>query len=86
MYNEHTLDLGVAAMKKQGLEQGRMIELTKDSAATANAIVGTIESGDFWYGDLEMSDLHKLHEVAKELGESVKVYHPTFSEPMTISA
>lgn len=83
MYNEHTLDLGVAAMKKQGLEQGRMVEL--DEGILDNAVVGTVESGEFWYGDLDMADLSKLHEVAKVVGESVKVYHHSLQEPLTVS-
>jgi hypothetical protein len=83
MYNEHTLHAGVVAMRKAGLVQGRMTE-TKNTEYP-NAIVGTVESGDFWYGDLEMADLSKLHDVAKEIGESVKLFHSTLSEPLTIS-
>jgi hypothetical protein len=83
MYNEDTQDAGVSAMQKQGLVQGRMIEL--DDTAMDDAIVGTVESGEFWYGDLDMSDLSKLHIVAKEIGESIKIYHRSLSDPMTIS-
>jgi hypothetical protein len=94
MYNEDTLERGVIAMKKQGLEQGRMIDpirfqdghqMTVPSDIFPDAVVGTVESGDFWYGDLDMSDLPKLHIVAKEIGESIKVYHSASSEPLTIS-
>lgn len=83
MYNEDTLDRGVAAMKKQGLSQGRMTELV--DGTLDSAVVSTVESGDFWYGDLEMADLSKLHVVAKEIGESLKVFHSTLSDPITVS-
>ena len=81
MFNEHTLDAGVTAMKKQGLVQGRMLEMFSD---LSDVVVGTVESGEFWYGDLEMGDLSKLHIVAKEIGESIRIYRYD-GEPLTIS-
>lgn len=82
MFNEHTLDLGVTSMRKNGFIQGQMNE----NVSWKNAIIGTVESGDFWYGDLDMSDLSKLHNVAKDIGESIKIYHHSLDEPLTISA
>lgn len=81
MYHEHVQAMGSQLMKSKNLPQGRMVyPLTSDSYP--NAMLSTIESGDFWYGDLEIADLGTLHEVAKSLKQSVEVRYDNGSTLM----
>lgn len=72
MYNEETQDESVLLMKKNGLGMGRFLEVTE--TVIANAVVGTEEDGDFWYGDVNLNeDVAKLRNVALSLGKSLKI-------------
>ena len=70
MYDEYVQDQASQAMSRRGLSQGRMLYPTAESVYP-NALLTTTESGDFWYGDLDMMDFATLHDVAKEIGQSI---------------
>ncbi len=83
MYNEEVQEEAVELMKKNGLGVARLLEVR--DGVLANAVVGTEEDGDFWYGDLDLAeDATKLRKVASSLGKSLKV--STESTGMTIPA
>ena len=70
MYDEYVQDQASRSMKAKGLSQGRMIHPVSDTVYP-NARLSTTESGDFWYGDLDMADFATLHAVAKEITQSI---------------
>lgn len=59
-------------MKSKGLPQGRIIHPVTESVYP-NSVLSTTESGDFWYGDLDMTDFATLHAVAKEITQSINL-------------
>jgi hypothetical protein len=72
MYNEEVQEEAVQLMSKNGLRMARVLEV-KENVLT-NAVIGTEEDGDFWYGDLDLnSDVGKLKTVASTLGKSLQV-------------
>ena len=72
MFDEHVQDQASQAMKSKGLKQGRIIYPITDTVYP-NSILSTTESGEFWYGDLDMTDFATLHEVAKEITQSINL-------------
>ena len=72
MYNEDVQEEAVQLMKNNGLGMGRFLEAA--DMVIANAVIGTEEDGDFWYGDVDLNeDVSKLRNVALSLGKSLKV-------------
>ena len=72
MFNEEVQEEAVKLMKKNGLSTGRFLEIKEH--VLANAVVGTVEDGDFWYGDIDLNfDVSKLRNVASALGKSLQV-------------
>jgi hypothetical protein len=83
MYNEEVQEEAVQLMSKNGLRMARVLEVKEN--VLANAVIGTEEDGDFWYGDLDLnSDVGKLKTVASTLGKSLQVV--TDSNRMVIPA
>jgi hypothetical protein len=83
MFNEEVQEEGTELMTKNGLQMARILEVKEH--VLANAVVGTEEDGDFWYGDLDLAgDSAKLRSVATALGKSLKIC--TDSTSMVIPA
>lgn len=77
MYNEENQEEAAALMVKNGFKMGRVIH-PLDESVIANAVVGTTEDGDFWYGDIQPSyDFSQLKAIAAELGKDLQVTSPT---------
>jgi hypothetical protein len=72
MFNEEVQEEAAELMNKNGLFTGRFLEIKEH--VLANAVVGTVEDGDFWYGDIDLNfDVAKLRNVAAALGKSLQV-------------
>lgn len=72
MYNEEIQEEACGIIISLGLPMGRLLEITE--SIIPNAIVGTNDDGDFWYGDLHMAeDTSLMSDVANKLGKTLRV-------------
>jgi hypothetical protein len=77
MYNEEAQEEGAQLMKANGFKMGRVIH-PLDESVIANAVVGTEEDGDFWYGDIQPSyDFSVLKTIAVKLNKNLHIYSDT---------
>jgi hypothetical protein len=80
MYNEDVQEEAVTLMNSHGLRMARMSPIT-DADTIFNAVVGTVEDGDFWYGDLNLNeDTNKLRMVSSAMGKTLRI--ATYDTPM----